>query len=96
MAPPKEGPAIAARLEFPALLEEASIAPERGGKVKVLLATGLHDGPTQRVGIKQHHDLDARRGLALPNELRGQLGGFVKGEPQGRTRRLFDLVTATK
>ena len=46
-ASPEQIPAIAARLKLPARFEESAIAFERGGKMKVALATGL-DHPRQR------------------------------------------------
>ena len=48
--------------------------------MKVLLPTGLHDRVAQIVGIKQDHDLDARRGLELPDELAPPTRWSLKGE----------------
>ena len=68
--PPKLIPPIPASCEFPAWLEEAAMALERGGQVKALLTAGLDHGRTKIVGIKQDHHLDPRGSLKLPNELR--------------------------
>ena len=76
-APPKQIAPIATSVELPALLEQAPIALQGGGKMKLLLAAGLHNRGTQIIGIEQHHDLDTRRRCALPDELRCQLRGLV-------------------
>jgi hypothetical protein len=56
-----------AGFEFPASCEEAAMALQRRGKVKVLLPAGLHDGVTQIVGVKQDDHLDSGRCLELPD-----------------------------
>ena len=90
-APPTQVPAVAAGFELPAVCAEAAIAFQRGGNVKVLLPAGLHDGVTQRVGVKQDHDLDASGGLELPDELGRQCGGVPEGDAHGPTVRFFDI-----
>jgi hypothetical protein len=95
-APPKQSPAIAAGFELPAQLEETAMALERRGQVEALLTAGLHGGRAERVGITQHHHRDAHGGLKLPEPLGSQLGGLAKGQPQGGTRRLFDIKPDAK
>jgi hypothetical protein len=73
------------------MLEEAAIALQRGGKVKVLLPASFHDGVTQIVGIKEDQDLDAGRGLAPPDELSGQFRGLAERELQGRSLRFLHI-----
>jgi hypothetical protein len=58
--PPELIPSIPASFEFPAWLEEAAMALERGGTVKALLAAGLDHSRTKIVGIKQDRHLDPR------------------------------------
>src|SRR5262249_16873593 len=71
--------------------KEAAVGLERGGEVKVLLPARLDDSPTEIVGIKQDHHLNAGGGLELPDELGGQLRGLLKREAQGWTMDVFDI-----
>jgi hypothetical protein len=86
---PEQILAIAAGFEFPALFVKTAVALERGRKMDSLLTTRLPDGAAKRVGIKQHHDLDASGGSELPDELGCQLRGLLEREPQ--CLRLFGL-----
>ena len=64
--------------------------------MKLQLATGLHDGWTQIVGIEQDQELDTRGGFELPDELRCQLRRLAKGKSQGRTVGFFDIKPDAK
>ena len=88
-APPKQIAPIATGVEFPALLEEAAVAFQGRGKVKLLLPASLHDRRAQIIGIKEDQHLDTRRGLEFPDELGGQFGGFPEGKLQGGTLGFF-------
>jgi hypothetical protein len=59
--------------------------------VATLCTTGLEHSMAERVGIKQHHDLDARGGGAFSDQLGGQLGGLTEGHSQGGTVFFFDV-----
>ena len=80
-APPKQIAPIATSVELPALLEQAPIALQGGGKMKLLLAAGLHNRGTQIIGIEQHHDLDTRRRCALPMSCAANSVVLWKGTP---------------
>jgi hypothetical protein len=84
-------PAVATGFELPAVFAEAAVAFQRGSEVQVLRPAGVHDGATQRVGVKQDHDLDASGGLALTDELGRQCGGFPEGAALGPTGRVFGI-----
>jgi hypothetical protein len=59
--------------------------------VEPRIVTGLDHGVAEIVGVKQDHHLDASRGLELPDELRRQLRGLGKGEPQGHPVFFLDV-----
>jgi len=80
---------IAAGGALPSCLEEAPMALQRGDEVEVLIPAGLDHPPPQIVGIQQHQDLDTCGGLALANELGGQLGGRLEGHSHRGTGSLL-------
>lgn len=87
-SPPKQVPAVAAGFELPARLAQAAVALQGGGEVATLFTTGLDHGVAEIVGIKQHHDLDARGGCILGSIGRPTRWSYGRTLPR-RDRVLF-------
>jgi hypothetical protein len=93
-APPQPLAPVAAGCACPALRAETARALARGRHVAALRPAGPHHGRAESGGRNQHHDLDARGGLALPAPWRGPCGGLAEGPPHGWTVRLVAITSA--
>src|SRR5918998_2973665 len=82
---------IVPHLELPARPPEIAMASQGGDKVETRLPTRLDHGGTEIVGIKQDEELDAGRGVALPDQLGRQLRRLAKWDTHARARLFLDI-----
>jgi hypothetical protein len=90
-APSKEIAPLGPHLELPARPPEMAMASQGGDAGETLLPTRLDDAGTAIVGLTQDEELDAGRGVALPEQLGRPLRRLATGATHARALRFLAL-----